>query len=55
MKSLGLAFFLSVALLGSAEARLGESKEQVIEKYGSSLAIEEAKAPWDFASIHSKE
>ena len=44
-----------LTLLGTAEARLGESKEQVIERYGNAQAIEEAKAPWDFISIHSKE
>jgi hypothetical protein len=45
MRTLWAFIIGGLTLVGTAEARLGESKEQVIERYGKPLK-EEVDAPW---------
>jgi len=49
VKSLSLALFLSLALLGTANARLGETKEQAVERYGK--PVQELEAEGRFESF----
>jgi len=54
MRTLWAILLGGLALVGTAEARLGESKEQVIERYGKPYR-EDVEAPWDNIIYCSKD
>ena len=55
MRTLWAILLGGLALIGTAEARLGESKEQVIERYGQPITDEAGDPPFDRVLICKKD